>query len=58
MKITLLFLVLVLLVGCQASVETVVEENTEEVNTEDPSDELYDGLGDALLELDELEEEV
>ena len=58
LKLLFAFTVLFLLIGnsCETSEEDSddVGENAEE--TENPSDECYDGLDDALAELDEIED--
>ena len=59
-KVVLVIFVLFLLVGCQPVGEVMEDSDNvkKDVNTEDPEDEFYDGLDDALAELEELEEDI
>ena len=59
LKLLFAFAVLFLLIGNSCEKETAEEsseKNTEKTETENPESEYYDGLDDALAELDELEE--
>ncbi len=57
-KIIFLLLVLILVVGagCEKASDNDNKKDIEETNTDNKDSEFYDGLDDALNELDELED--
>jgi hypothetical protein len=54
-KIIMIILVVFLVIGQSCELPEDSEEGEKESNTFDPDDEFYDGLDDALDELEELE---